>query len=105
MRIVWNKKAYERFLQVSAWYVENMGQQAAEKFERDTLATVELLSRQPGIRMLDERRSSGDKNITSIISHSVSLYRGYFICCSHSRYTHERISGPCIAHGIRSLLL
>ena len=73
MRIVWNKKAYERFLQVSAWYVENMGQQAAEKFERDTLATVELLSRQPGIGMLDERRSSGDKKYYSFLSHP--LYR------------------------------
>lgn len=73
MRIVWNKKAYERFLQVSAWYVENMGQQAAEKFERDTLATVELLSRQPGIGMLDERRSSRDKKYYSFLSHP--LYR------------------------------
>lgn len=42
MRIVWYKRAYERFLQVSAWYAENMGQQAALKFERDTLFVVAL---------------------------------------------------------------
>lgn len=73
MRIVWNKRAYERFLQVSAWYAGNMGQQAALKFERDTLATVELLSRQPGIGMLDERRSSGEIKYYSFLSHP--LYR------------------------------
>lgn len=49
MRIVWNKRAYERFLQVSAWYAGNT------------------------------------------IPHSVSLYRGYFICRSPSRYADERI--------------
>lgn len=38
MRIVWYKRAYERFLQVSVWYAENMGRQAAFKFEKDTLA-------------------------------------------------------------------
>ena len=32
MRIVWNKRAYERCFQVSAWYAENMGQRAALKF-------------------------------------------------------------------------
>ena len=32
MGIVWNKRAYERFFQVSAWYAENMGQLAALKF-------------------------------------------------------------------------
>ena len=37
MRIVWYKRAYGRFLQVSVWYAENMGLQAALKFERDTL--------------------------------------------------------------------
>ena len=65
MRIVWYKRAYERFLQMSAWYIENMGQQAALKFERDTLATVELLSRQPGIGMLDERRSTAERKYYS----------------------------------------
>ena len=42
MRIVWYKRAYERFLQVSAWYAKNMGRQAAFKFEKDTLAVVEI---------------------------------------------------------------
>ena len=69
MRIVWYKRAYERFLQVSAWYAENLGQRAALKFERDTLATVELLSRQPGIGMLDERRSSEEIKYYSFLSH------------------------------------
>ena len=73
MRIVWNKRAYERFLQVSAWYAENMGQRAALKFERDTLATIELLSRQPGIGMLDERRSTAERKYYSFLSHP--LYR------------------------------
>ena len=83
MRIVWNKRAYERFLQISAWYAGNMGQQAALKFERDTLATVELLSRQPGIGMLDERRSSGERKYYSFLSHP--LYRIVY------RYTEDTL--------------
>ena len=73
MRIVWYKRAYERFLQVSVWYAENMGQQAASKFEKDILALVELLSKQPGIGMLDERRSTEERKYYSFLSHP--LYR------------------------------
>lgn len=88
MRIVWYKRAYERFLLVSAWYAENMGRQAAFKFEKDTLAVVELLSKQPGTGMLDERRSTEEREYYSFLSHPlyriVYRYRGYIVCCGYS---------------------
>ena len=57
MRIVWYKRAYERFLQVSAWYAENMGQQAALKFERDTCPSC----------YKDERVIKNPNNFTAMI--------------------------------------
>ena len=60
-----------------------MGQQAASKFEKDILALVELLSKQPGIGMLDERRSTEERKYYSFLSHP--LYRIVY------RYTEDTL--------------
>ena len=34
-RVIWNKRAQERFEQIASWYTLNMGPQSAKEFAKD----------------------------------------------------------------------
>lgn len=42
-RVIWNKRAQERFEQIASWYTLNMGPQSAKEFAKDVYDVLNTL--------------------------------------------------------------
>lgn len=58
LQIIWQKRALLRFEQIANWYASNRSEVAAQKFAESVYDTLDRLSNQPTIGLVDEKRST-----------------------------------------------
>ncbi|WP_276865079.1 type II toxin-antitoxin system RelE/ParE family toxin [Mediterranea massiliensis] len=68
-RVIWNKRAQERFEQIASWYTLNMGPQSAKEFAKDVYDVLNTLSHSPLIGTVDQRRSTENRKYYSFLVH------------------------------------
>ena len=69
LNIVWRKRALKDLNLIAAWYSANMSYMSAQKVVRSAYETVNLLSAQPGIGMLQQDLSGGRYQYRGYLMH------------------------------------
>ena len=69
LKIIWKRRALLRVSEISTWYFDTLGITAARHFLQGIDETINLLSKNPQMGVIDKRRSTSTINYYSFVAH------------------------------------